>query len=67
MELAGARATCRACITADRGGPRLKTKHGVLASGEGTAALEGDRAVIAIDYRRTTWWRGDEVSSRSRT
>ena len=67
MELAGALATCNACITADRGGPRLKSKRGVVVSGTGTAVLSDDEALAVVDWRRTMWWRGDDVRSRART
>jgi hypothetical protein len=63
MELAGARATCRACMTADRGGARLSTKHGVILRGEGRATLTGTTARVTVDHRRATWWTGDELSS----
>jgi hypothetical protein len=49
-------------VTAERSRYRLKTKQGLLLTGEGHARLTGDgpAARLTLDTRRTTWWRGEE-------
>jgi hypothetical protein len=64
LGLAGVSAPGPACITAARSGSRLDSKRGVLISGEGFADAGG---AVAIDPRRVTWWRGDEVRSAALT
>jgi hypothetical protein len=62
MILAAAAAGSPACITAERSGNRLKSKHGLLVSGDGHARRAGDApfARVTLDVRRTTWWTGEE-------
>jgi hypothetical protein len=61
--LAGAASGGPACVTAERSRYRLKTKQGILLTGDGHARLAGDdgpAARVAFDTRRTTWWSGEE-------
>jgi hypothetical protein len=62
MVLAGAAGGSLACVTAERSSYRLKSKHGLLVSGDGHARRAGDGplARVTLDVRRTTWWRGEE-------
>jgi Pyridoxamine 5'-phosphate oxidase len=70
MVLAGAASGSPACVTAERSRYRLKSKQGLLISGDGHARLAGDGTLarVSLDARRTTWWRGEErhtISARS--
>jgi len=62
LVLAGAPSGGPACVTAERSRYRLKTKQGVLLTGEGHARRAGDgpAARVAFDTLRTTWWSGEE-------
>lgn len=63
MVLAGAASGSPASLCAERSRYRLKSKRGLLLTGDGHARLEGDgpiaRATLAV--RRTTWWEGEEL------
>jgi hypothetical protein len=60
MILAAAGSGGPACITAERSRYRLKSKKGILVTGDGHARLDGPVAHVTLDARRTTWWVGDE-------
>jgi hypothetical protein len=62
LRLAGAASGGPACVTAERSRYRLKTKQGILLTGDGHARLAGGgpAARVAFDTRRTTWWSGEE-------
>jgi hypothetical protein len=63
MVLAGAASGSPACVTAERSRYRLKSKQGLLLTGDGHARLAGDGPVarVTLDTRRTVWWRGEET------
>ena len=63
MALAAAGSAGPACITAERSRYRLKSKQGILVTGDGQARLDGAAARVALDARRTTWWVGEERHS----
>jgi hypothetical protein len=63
MALAGAAPSGPACLTAQRSRYRLKSKQGVILSGEGRAATDGDLARVAVGPGRMTWWVGDRRRS----
>jgi hypothetical protein len=60
MILAGAASGSPACVTAERSRYRLKSKQGVLLTGDGHARLDGAVARVTLDTRRATWWIGEE-------
>jgi hypothetical protein len=60
LALAGGLPAGPACITAQRARYRLKSKQGVLLSGEGTATVDGEVANLAVGPGRMTWWVGDD-------
>ncbi|MCA1842886.1 MAG: pyridoxamine 5'-phosphate oxidase family protein [Actinobacteria bacterium] len=63
MVLTGAASGSPACVTAERSRYRLKSKQGLLLTGDGHARLAGDGplARVTLDARRTVWWRGEET------
>jgi hypothetical protein len=63
MALAGADSISPACVMAQRSSKRLDNKRGVLLSGAGHAYLSGETVAVAIDWRRLTWWVGDNTST----
>jgi hypothetical protein len=60
MVLAAAASGSPACVTAERSRYRLKSKQGLLLTGDGHARLDGSTARVTLDARRTTWWMGEE-------
>jgi hypothetical protein len=64
MVLAGVESAGPACVCAERSRYRLESKQGLLLRGTGQAGVSrtGDPSVarVALDTRRTTWWRGEE-------
>jgi hypothetical protein len=58
--LAGAASGGPACVTAERSRHRLKSKRGILLTGDGHARADGPTARVSVDVRRTTWWMGEE-------
>jgi hypothetical protein len=62
LVLAGAESSGPASVCAERSRYRLNSKHGLLLTGSGQAGIGNDPTVarVALDTRRTTWWRGEE-------
>ena len=62
MVLAGAGSASPASVCAERSRYRLKSKEGLLLTGDGHARLADDGAIarVSFDTRRTTWWKGEE-------
>ena len=60
--LAAAASGSPASVCAERSRYRLKSKQGLLMTGEGHARLDGHRpsARVSMDVRRTTWWVGED-------
>jgi hypothetical protein len=63
LVLAGAASGSPACVTAERSRYRLKSKQGLLLTGDGHARLDGDGPIarVTLDAHRTIWWRGEEL------
>jgi hypothetical protein len=62
MMLAAAASGSPASVCAERSRYRLKSKQGLLLTGDGHARLEGVGPIarVELDVRRTTWWKGEE-------
>jgi hypothetical protein len=66
MALAGGASGSPASMCAERSRYRLKSKEGLLLTGDGHARLlgsNGPTARVALDVRRLTWWKGEERQS----
>ena len=65
MVLAGAASGSPAGVCAERSRYRLKSKRGLLLTGDGHARLDGagPAARTTLTVRRTTWWEGEELRS----
>ena len=65
MVLAGAASGSPASVCAERSRYRLKSKRGLLLTGDGHARLDGagPAARTTLTVRRTTWWEGEELRS----
>ena len=65
MILAGVEPDGPACLTAERSKYRLKSKQGVLVTGDGHARLDGNgpAARVTLESHRTTWWIGEDGAS----
>ena len=63
LVMAGATSRSAACVCAERSRYRLKSKQGVLITGEGEArqSEDGPAARVSLTIQRTTWWRGEEA------
>ena len=62
MMIAGAAPAGPASVCAERSRYRLNSKQGLLLTGDGSACLADDPSVarVALDTRRTTWWKGED-------
>ena len=69
MMIAGAAPDSPASVCAERSRYRLKSKQGLLLTGDGRARLAADPTVarIALDTRRTTWWKGEDGHTTARS
>lgn len=63
MALIGASSTSPACLIADRGDHRLRSKEGMLVMGPGSAHPDGETAWVTVEQERLTYWIGDEVQT----
>ena len=63
LVMAGATSLSPACVCAERSRYRLKSKQGVLLTGEGLARQSDNESAarVSLDIHRTTWWRGEEA------
>jgi nitroimidazol reductase NimA-like FMN-containing flavoprotein (pyridoxamine 5'-phosphate oxidase superfamily) len=69
MMLAAAASGSPAAVCAERSRYRLKSKQGLLLTGDGHARLGGlgPSARVTLDVRRTTWWAGEERQTTEAT
>ena len=69
MTMAGALPESPTSVCAERSRYRLKSKQGLLLTGDGRARLADDPAVarIGLDIQRTTWWKGEDGHTTARS